>query len=77
MYMHSPSLSSNIPEPSEPMSDVYHSAEIFRVNYAEMERKFKIYVYRDGDSKTFYHMPMECFLIKKHIYLKLNLDSQD
>ncbi|KAI3445801.1 hypothetical protein Pfo_002466 [Paulownia fortunei] len=37
------------------VGDVYHSAEVFRMNYAEMERKFKIYVYPDEDENTNYH----------------------
>ncbi|KAL8554906.1 hypothetical protein ACS0TY_002909 [Phlomoides rotata] len=28
--------------------DVYHSEEIFRINYAEMEKKLKIYIYPQG-----------------------------
>ncbi|KAK9670666.1 hypothetical protein RND81_13G216500 [Saponaria officinalis] len=38
-------------------SEVYHTAEIFRLNYAEMERKFKVYIYSDGDPNTFYQTP--------------------
>ncbi|XP_075477404.1 putative glycosyltransferase At5g03795 isoform X1 [Primulina tabacum] len=33
----------------EIVEDVYHSADVFRRDYDEMERKFKIYAYRDGD----------------------------
>ncbi|KAH9610145.1 hypothetical protein KSS87_003457 [Heliosperma pusillum] len=42
---------------SSAADEVYHSAEIFRLNYAEMESKFKVYIYPDGDSKTFYQTP--------------------
>ncbi|CAI9111418.1 OLC1v1011640C1 [Oldenlandia corymbosa var. corymbosa] len=37
--------------------DVFHSPEVFRLNYAEMERRFKVYIYPDGDPKTFYQTP--------------------
>lgn len=36
---------------------MYNSPEVFRLNYEEMERKFKVYIYRDGDPKTFYQTP--------------------
>ncbi|XP_004288502.1 PREDICTED: probable glycosyltransferase At5g03795 [Fragaria vesca subsp. vesca] len=42
---------------NEEFSDIYHSPEVFRLNYAEMERKFKVYIYPDGDPKTFYQTP--------------------
>lgn len=38
-------------------SDVYHSPEAFRLNYAEMEKRFKVYIYPDGDPNTFYQTP--------------------
>ncbi|XP_026401339.1 probable glycosyltransferase At5g03795 isoform X2 [Papaver somniferum] len=38
-------------------SDIYHSHEIFRLNYAEMEKNFKVYIYPDGDPNTFYQTP--------------------
>jgi hypothetical protein len=38
-------------------STVYHSPEAFAVGYAEMERSFKVYIYPDGDPKTFYQTP--------------------
>ena len=38
----------------EELSDIYHSPEVFKLNYAEMERKFKVYIYPDGDPNTFY-----------------------
>ena len=41
----------------EELSDIYHSPEVFRLNYAEMERKFKVYIYPDGDPNTFYQTP--------------------
>ncbi|XP_019177511.1 PREDICTED: probable glycosyltransferase At3g07620 isoform X1 [Ipomoea nil] len=42
---------------NEEYSDVFHSPEVFRLSYAEMERKFKVYIYRDGDPKTYYQTP--------------------
>jgi len=39
------------------MSEVYHTPEIFKLNYAEMQRKFKVYIYPDGDPNTFYQTP--------------------
>ncbi|KAM7515807.1 hypothetical protein LguiA_005390 [Lonicera macranthoides] len=42
---------------AEELSDIYHSPEVFRLNYAEMERKFKVYIYTDGDPNTFYQTP--------------------
>ncbi|KAI7745301.1 hypothetical protein M8C21_017222, partial [Ambrosia artemisiifolia] len=38
-------------------TDVYHTPEVFRLNYAEMEKRFKVYIYPDGDPKTFYQTP--------------------
>ncbi|KAL6012640.1 hypothetical protein ACLOJK_003129 [Asimina triloba] len=38
-------------------SSVYHFPEVFFRNYEEMERNFKVYIYDDGDPKTFYQMP--------------------
>ena len=37
--------------------DVYHLTQIFGLNYAKMERRFKMYIYPDGDPNTFYHTP--------------------
>nr|CAD1831765.1 unnamed protein product [Ananas comosus var. bracteatus] len=31
--------------------------EVFRMNYAEMERRFRVYVYPDGDPGTYYQTP--------------------
>nr|GMD49263.1 probable glycosyltransferase At5g03795 [Ipomoea batatas] len=42
---------------NEEFSDVFHSPEVFGLSYAEMERKFKVYIYRDGDPKTYYQTP--------------------
>uniref|UniRef100_A0A0A0L3G9 Exostosin GT47 domain-containing protein n=1 Tax=Cucumis sativus TaxID=3659 RepID=A0A0A0L3G9_CUCSA len=39
------------------ISDVYHSPQVFRLNYADMESKFKVYIYPDGDPNTFYQTP--------------------
>ncbi|XP_073102098.1 probable glycosyltransferase At5g03795 isoform X1 [Elaeis guineensis] len=41
--------------PSSPT--VYHSPEVFRRNYAEMERKFKVFIYPEGDPNTYYQTP--------------------
>ncbi|KAJ8451900.1 hypothetical protein Cgig2_007383 [Carnegiea gigantea] len=38
----------------ELLSEVYHTPEIFRLTYAEMERRFKAYIYPDGDPNNFY-----------------------
>lgn len=37
--------------------NVFHSPNIFHLNYLEMEQKFKIYIYPDGDPNTFYQTP--------------------
>ncbi|GJN19215.1 hypothetical protein PR202_gb06463 [Eleusine coracana subsp. coracana] len=42
---------------SLPPSSVYHSPEAFAAGYADMERNFKVYIYPDGDPKTFYQTP--------------------
>eukprot|EP00268_Persea_americana_P013281 TRINITY_DN1578_c0_g1_i2.p1 TRINITY_DN1578_c0_g1~~TRINITY_DN1578_c0_g1_i2.p1 ORF type:complete len:426 (-),score=44.94 TRINITY_DN1578_c0_g1_i2:503-1780(-) len=42
---------------SSSSSSVYHSPEVFRRNYEEMERSFKVFIYPDGDSNTFYQTP--------------------
>ncbi|KAJ6735631.1 EXOSTOSIN FAMILY PROTEIN [Salix viminalis] len=39
------------------ISDLYHSPSVFKLNYEEMERNFKIYIYPDGDPNTFYQTP--------------------
>lgn len=36
---------------------VYHLPKVFRLNYAEMLKRFKVYVYTDGDPKTYYQTP--------------------
>lgn len=41
----------------EEFGDVYHSPRVFKLNYAEMEKRFKVYIYPDGDPKTFYQTP--------------------
>ncbi|KAL5207423.1 hypothetical protein ABZP36_031858 [Zizania latifolia] len=43
--------------PSFARPSVYHSPEAFASGYAEMERNFKVYIYPDGDPKTFYQTP--------------------
>ncbi|KAJ4714577.1 Exostosin family protein [Melia azedarach] len=42
---------------SEVDADVIHFPNIFHLNYMEMEKNFKIYVYPDGDPNTFYQTP--------------------
>ncbi|KAI3451264.1 hypothetical protein Pfo_007929 [Paulownia fortunei] len=37
--------------------DVYHLPKVFRLNYDEMVRRFKVYVYPDGDPNTYYQTP--------------------
>ncbi|KAL3845115.1 hypothetical protein ACJIZ3_002518 [Penstemon smallii] len=37
--------------------DVYHVPKVFRLNYEEMERRFKVYIYSDGDPNTYYQTP--------------------
>ncbi|XP_057783903.1 probable glycosyltransferase At5g03795 [Salvia miltiorrhiza] len=37
--------------------DVYHFPKVFRLNYEEMLKRFKVYVYSDGDPKTYYQTP--------------------
>ncbi|XVE66628.1 hypothetical protein DITRI_Ditri08aG0093200 [Diplodiscus trichospermus] len=39
------------------ISSIFHSAEVFKLNYGEMERRLKIFVYPDGDPNTYYHTP--------------------
>ncbi|CAN1288431.1 Probable glycosyltransferase At5g03795, partial [Linum perenne] len=39
------------------ITDLYHFPEIFKLNYAAMEENFKVYIYTDGDPKTFYQTP--------------------
>lgn len=42
---------------TDDFSEVYHSPEVFRLNYAEMKKKFKVYIYPDGDPNTYYQTP--------------------
>lgn len=37
--------------------DVYHLPKVFRLNYEEMVKRFKVYVYSDGDPNTYYQTP--------------------
>lgn len=41
----------------EGLTDLYNLPEVFRLTYAEMKEKFKVHIYLDGDSKTFYQVP--------------------
>ncbi|KAK1273933.1 putative glycosyltransferase [Acorus gramineus] len=36
---------------------IYHSREVFERGYEEMERGFRVFVYPDGDPKTYYQTP--------------------
>ncbi|XP_074568145.1 putative glycosyltransferase At5g03795 [Curcuma longa] len=38
-------------------SSIYHSPDVFFKDYAEMERKFKVYIYPDGDPNTYFQTP--------------------
>eukprot|EP01018_Ginkgo_biloba_P001867 Gb_30301 [translate_table: standard] len=38
-------------------SSIVHSPEVFTRNYAEMDQKFKVYIYPDGDPNTFFQTP--------------------
>lgn len=55
----SPQLPSRFADPSTPLplSLAYHSPEVFKLNYAEMEKRFKVFIYPDGDPSTFYQTP--------------------
>ncbi|KAG5067825.1 hypothetical protein JHK85_000202 [Glycine max] len=44
-------------EEKEEVPDTYHSPRVFKLNYEEMEKKFKVYIYPDGDPNTFYQTP--------------------
>ncbi|KAL2498962.1 Exostosin family protein [Abeliophyllum distichum] len=71
--LHSPSLQTSTPTPTthtvqvtQPQAtsddedvddEVYHSAKMFKLNYEEMERRFKVYIYPDGDPNTYYQTP--------------------
>ncbi|KAL5580652.1 hypothetical protein UlMin_013094 [Ulmus minor] len=44
-------------EENEEISEICHSPEVFRLNYTKMERKFKVYIYPDGDPNTYYQTP--------------------
>ncbi|KAL6560859.1 hypothetical protein OROHE_006036 [Orobanche hederae] len=37
--------------------DVYHLPKVFTLNYEEMVRRFKVYIYSDGDPNTYYQTP--------------------
>ncbi|KAI9178431.1 hypothetical protein LWI28_026405 [Acer negundo] len=44
------SLKSHVPQDDS----IYHSEEVFNLNYAEKEREFNVFVYPDGDPNTYY-----------------------
>ncbi|KAK2662863.1 hypothetical protein Ddye_001437 [Dipteronia dyeriana] len=51
---------SHIPQelyPDDQEDSIYHSEEVFNLNYAKMEREFKVFVYPDGDPNTYYQTP--------------------
>ncbi|GER34515.1 exostosin family protein [Striga asiatica] len=37
--------------------DIYHLPKVFRLNYEEMMRQIKVYIYSDGDPNTYYQTP--------------------
>lgn len=41
----------------EMLEQIYHSADVFRRDLKEMEAKFKVYVYPDGDPETYFQTP--------------------
>ncbi|CAK9162777.1 unnamed protein product [Ilex paraguariensis] len=69
-YLHSPATQSSSPPQTflrintsqlvrennveEELQDVHHSPEIFRLIYAKMVRRVKVYIYPDGDPNMFY-----------------------
>ncbi|KAL6552116.1 hypothetical protein OROGR_008270 [Orobanche gracilis] len=42
---------------SDDEDDVYHLSKVFTLNYEEMVRRFKVYIYLDGDPNTYYQTP--------------------
>ncbi|KAL6552117.1 hypothetical protein OROGR_008271 [Orobanche gracilis] len=42
---------------SDDEDDVYHLPKVFTLNYEEMVRRFKVYIYLDGDPNTYYQTP--------------------
>ena len=41
----------------EMLEQVYHSADLSRRNFKEMEAKLKVYMYPDGDPETYFQTP--------------------
>ncbi|CAI9772082.1 unnamed protein product [Fraxinus pennsylvanica] len=37
--------------------EVYHFPKMFKLNYEEMEKRFKVYIYPDGNPNTYYQTP--------------------
>jgi hypothetical protein len=62
-FTHKQRYEEHIPRPrkasrrQEMLEQVYHSADVFRRDFKEMEEKFKVYVYPDGDPETYYQTP--------------------
>lgn len=47
----------NMSQKYQLLEQVYHSADVFRRNYREMEQEFRIFWYPDGDPVTYYQTP--------------------
>ncbi|KAL6518599.1 hypothetical protein OROGR_019101 [Orobanche gracilis] len=44
-------------DPRDDEDDIYHLPKVFTLNYEEMVRRFKVYIYSDGDPNTYYQTP--------------------
>ncbi|XP_031284358.1 probable glycosyltransferase At3g07620 [Pistacia vera] len=42
---------------SDIYAEIFHSPQVFKLNYAQMEREFKAFVYPDGDPNSYYQTP--------------------
>ncbi|XP_031247202.1 probable glycosyltransferase At5g03795 [Pistacia vera] len=42
---------------SDIYGEIFHSPEAFKLDYEQMEREFKVFVYPDGDPNTYYQTP--------------------
>ncbi|URE41729.1 Exostosin family [Musa troglodytarum] len=47
----------DVASPGLSSSSIYHSPEVFFKSYAEMEGKFKVFIYPDGDPNTYFQTP--------------------